>query len=206
MIMAQYQISAITVLTPFLFFIFLNAAACLCLSIGWDGLPLIHTGLIWLCIVLVTMQSTDRFYAADFEDGTLDLWLITGLFAKSLRIKLLSYWLFHMIGLLCCIPALQVFYNSSFSYTHYGMFGVGTLLFLCIGAIHSALLLGFKQTSVNTTVCSILTLPTLLPALILCTSSCTDLSALLCLMGYCIFLSFVFAPFTRIIYKTCNTR
>ena len=54
MIMAQYQISAITMLTPFLFFIFLNAAACLCLSIGWDGLPLIHTGLIWLCIVLVT--------------------------------------------------------------------------------------------------------------------------------------------------------
>jgi len=203
---AQYQISAIPMLTSFLFFIFLNTAACLCLSIGWDGLPLIHMGLIWLCIVLVTMQSTDRFYAADFEDGTLDLWFITGLFARSLRIKLFSYWLLNMIGLFCCIPALQVFYNSSFSYTHYGMFGVGTLLFLCIGAIHSALLLGFKQTSMNTTVCSILTLPTLLPALILCTSDCTDLSALLCNMGYCIFLCFVFAPFTRIIYKTCNTR
>ena len=204
--MAQFQFSLITMLTPFLFFIFLNAAACLSLSIGWDGLPLIHIGLIWFCIVLVSMQSTDRFYAADFEDGTLELWLITGLFAESLRIRLLVYWLFHMIGLLCSIPALQVFYNASFSSTDYAMFGVGSLLFLCIGAIHSALLLGFKQTSINTSVCFILTLPALLPALILCTSKCTDLSALLCLMGYCIFLFFVFAPFTRIIYKTCNTR
>ena len=143
------------------------------------------------------MQSTDRFYAADFEDGTLDLWLITGLFAKSLRIKLLSYWLFHMIGLLCCIPALQVFYNSSFSYTHYGMFGVGTLLFLCIGAIHSALLLGFKQTSINTTVCSILTLPTLLPALILCTSNCTDLSAPFVFNGILYFLIFCICSFYK---------
>jgi heme exporter protein B len=206
MLITQFQLSAITILTPFLFFIFLNAAACLCLAIGWDSLPLIHTGLIWLCIVLVTMQSTDRFYAADFEDGTLELCLITGLFAKSLRVRLFSYWLFHIIGLLCCIPVLQVFYNASFSSIHYSMFGIGSLLFLCIGAIHSALLLGFKQTSINTSVCSILTLPTLLPALILCTSNCTDLSAFLCLTGYCIFLCFVFAPFTRIIYKTCLSR
>lgn len=206
MLITQFQLSVITMLTPFLFLIFLNAAACLCLAIGWDSLPLIHTGLIWLCIVLVTIQSTDRFYSTDFEDGTLELCLITALFTKSLRVRLFSYWLFHIFGLLCCIPVLQIFYNALFSYSHYSMFGIGSLLFLCIGAIHSALLLGFKQTSINTSVCFILTLPTLLPALILCTSNCTDLSTLLCLMGYCIFLCFVFAPLTKIIYKTCLKR
>lgn len=204
--MTQFQNSAYTQLTPFLFFIFLNAAACLCLAISWDAFTLVHTGLIWLCIVLVTMQSTDRFYATDFEDGTLELCLITGLFTLSLRIQLLCYWLSHIIALLCCIPALQIFYNASFSVSHYAMFGVGSLLFLCIGIIHSALLLGFKKSSINTSLCSILTLPTLFPALILCTSNCTDLSAVLCNMGYAILLCFVFAPLTKMIYKKCLTR
>jgi heme exporter protein CcmB len=215
MLITQFQFASLirfqfagyaAMLITFFVFILLNAAACLCLAIGWDGLPLIHTGLIWFCIVIVSLQSTDRFYAADFEDGTLELCFITGLFASCLRMKLVSYWLFHMIGLFFCIPILQIFYNVSFSSIHYSMFGVGSLLFLCIGAIHSALLLGFKQTSINTSVCSILTLPSLFPALILCTSNSTDLSAFFCTMGYCILLCFVFAPFTRIIYKTCLRR
>src|SRR5271155_1301085 len=76
------------------FFIIAGTLFPFALGPGPATLSAIAAGVVWVCALLAALLPLDRLFGADFEDGTLDLLLLSGLPAYAVAFgKMLAHWL-----------------------------------------------------------------------------------------------------------------
>ena len=147
---------------------FVVAVVLFPLAIGPAGgtLAIVAPGVVWVAALLATLLSLDRLFAADFEDGTLDL-LLTGRNSLLLIVlaKCAAHWLTTGLPLVVLSPLLALMLQLPAA--GYGMLALGLLLgtpvLTLIGAVGAALVLGARRGGV---LIAVLVLPLYVPVLI----------------------------------------
>ena len=123
-------------------------------------------GVIWVAALLSTMLSLDRLFQHDYEDGSLELMLLSPVPLELLVLaKVAAHWLLTGLPLIIASPLLAVFMNmpvEGFSVLLLSML-LGTPVSSFIGAVGGALTLGARRGGV---LVSLLVLPLYIPLLI----------------------------------------
>lgn len=131
----------------------------------------ISAGVIWVTALLAAMLSLDRLYAADFEDGSLELLVLLPLPVELLVLaKTLAHWLTTGLPLIAAAPLLALFLNMPGDglVTLLLAMLLGTPSLSLIGGVGAALTLGARRGGV---LLSLLVLPLFIPVLILGTAA-----------------------------------
>jgi heme exporter protein B len=126
----------------------------------------IAAGVVWVMALLAAMLSLDRLFQADFEDGSLDLLLLTPLpLEATVLAKTLAHWLTTGLPLIVAAPLLGVMLRlDAPGYpVLIGAMALGTPTISLIGAVGAALTVGARRGGV---LLSLLVLPLLIPVLI----------------------------------------
>ena len=126
----------------------------------------ISAGVIWVAALLSAMLSMDRLFQTDYEDGSLDLLVLTPQPLELLVLaKTIAHWLTTGLPLIIVSPLLALLLNMDAS--GYGVLlaalALGTPTLSLIGAIGAALILGARRSGV---LLSLLILPLFIPTLI----------------------------------------
>ena len=138
------------------------------LSIGPEQkiLARISAGGICVAALLADMLSMDRLFAADYEDGSLDLLVISPHPTEILVLaKVLAHWLTTGLPLIIVSPLLGIFLylQADGFWVMIMSLLLGTPVLSLIGAIGAALTLGARRSGV---LISLLILPLFIPVLI----------------------------------------
>lgn len=126
----------------------------------------IASGVLWVMALLAAMLSLDRLFLADYEDGGLELLILSPAppFAIVLA-KCAAHWLTTGLSLIAVAPVLAVMLHLDAA--GYGVLiaamALGTPTISLIGAVGAALTLGARRGGV---LMSLLVLPLLIPVLI----------------------------------------
>jgi len=137
-------------------------------GVGAD-LPLlarIGPGILWVAVLLATLLSLDRLFQADYEDGSLDLFLMSPLPAELLVLaKCLAHWLTNTVPLIIAMPAVAFLVNldGDLLLPLVVSLLVGSPALSLIGALGAALTIGVRRGGL---VLSLIVLPLYVPALI----------------------------------------
>lgn len=118
----------------------------------------VSAGVLWVTALLASLLSLDRLFQADYEDGSLELLVLTPTPLEIVVIaKVCAHWLTTGLPLLLAAPVLAVL-------LHMNGDGFATLLLtMLIGGIGAALVLGARRGGV---LLSLLILPLYVPVLI----------------------------------------
>jgi heme exporter protein B len=126
----------------------------------------VSAGVLWVTALLASLLSLDRLFQADYEDGSLELLVLT---PTPLEIvvtaKIVAHWLTTGLPLLAAAPVLAVLLHMNgdgFGVLMLTML-IGTPILSLIGAIGAALVLGARRGGV---LLSLLILPLYVPVLI----------------------------------------
>ena len=147
---------------------FLIAVTLFPLGIGPDPkvLQKLAGGIIWISALLAAMLSLDRLFQTDFEDGSLDLLVLTSYPLELLVVgKCFVHWLTTGIPIIIVSPVLALMLNmnqETYSLLIFSML-LGTPIISLVGAIGAALVLGSRRSGV---LISLLILPLIIPVLI----------------------------------------
>lgn len=137
-------------------------------GVGAD-LPLlarIGPGVLWVAVLLATLLSLDRLFQADFEDGSLDQFMMSPLPLEALVLaKCLAHWLTNAVPLIVAMPVVAFLVNLEASTLAPLVVGllVGTPALSLIGALGAALVVGVRRGGL---VLSLIVLPLYVPVLI----------------------------------------
>jgi heme exporter protein B len=147
---------------------FLIAGSLFAFAVGPSPAVLarIAAGVVWVCALLAALLPLDRVFAADFEDGTLDLMLLSGLPAYEVALaKAVAHWLVTGLPLLLVVPVLAVMLRLPGAEMVVLLAGLvpGTMIFSLLGTFSAAVTLGARRASV---LMPVITLPLMIPALI----------------------------------------
>lgn len=150
-----------------LMFFFL-AALLFPLAIGPapETLGRLAPGIVWVSALLAALLPLDRLFGADFEDGSLDLLLLSGLSAPGLAaLKAASHWLVTGLPLLVAAAPLAIMLRLPPAALPALLAGLlaGTLTLSLLGTAGAALVLGARRGGV---LLPLLVLPLAAPALI----------------------------------------
>lgn len=153
-------------LNPLVFATIVIALFPLAVGPSADKLSSLAPGLVWVVALLATMLSTDSMFKSDFDDGSLEQWLISPQSAYLLALaKLCAHWLAScvpiallapLLGLMLALP-LYACVPLACSLL------VGTLALSSIGAVGAALTVGLRKGGL---LVSLLVLPLYVPVLI----------------------------------------
>jgi heme exporter protein B len=126
----------------------------------------IASGVVWTTALLAALLSLERLFALDFEDGTLDQLLLSGVDAILIVwAKTLAHWLTTGMALLVAAPVVAL--ALQLPSQAYGALmislALGTPTLSLVGAVGAALTLGAKRGGV---LLSLLLLPLYIPILI----------------------------------------
>jgi heme exporter protein B len=131
-----------------------------------EVLARIAAGTIWVAALLAAMLSLDRLFVADYEDGNLDLLLLSPVPLPAVVLaKCLAHWLTTGVPLLVAAPVLAVLMNlapAGFLALLAAM-ALGTPCLSLIGAIGAALTVGVRR---GGALVPLLVLPLVIPVLI----------------------------------------
>ena len=152
---------------------FLIAGSLFAFAVGPSPVVLarIAGGVVWVCALLAALLPLDRLFAADFEDGTLDLLLLSGLAAHEVAFaKAVVHWLTTGLPLLLVVPLLAVMLRlpGVELWVLLASLLPGTLIFSLLGSLAAAITLGARRASV---LMPVITLPLMIPALIFGTAA-----------------------------------
>ncbi|WP_297443143.1 heme exporter protein CcmB [Acidocella sp.] len=123
-------------------------------------------GVVWVAALLAALLPLEKLFGADFEDGTLDLLLLSGLPAYLVALaKACAHWLTTGLPLLLMAAPLAVMLRLPSHALPLLLAGLvpGTLIFSLIGTLAAALTLGARRAGV---LMALITLPLMIPALI----------------------------------------
>jgi heme exporter protein B len=96
-------------LAAVLFFVLAGALFPLAIGPGPAVLGGIAPGIVWVCALLAAVLPLDRLFGADFEDGSLDLLLLSGLPPAGLALaKAAAHWLTTGLPLLLAAAPLAI--------------------------------------------------------------------------------------------------
>jgi heme exporter protein B len=169
LLIAQRQIMAW--LNPVLFFIIVISLFPLAIS---PDVVLLHTiapGLIWISALLAMLLSFNQLFHNDFEEGTLDLLLLSQhSLALLLLIKVTTHWLKTALPLIIVTPLLALLLHLTAYETLVLIITLllGTPILSFIGALLCALTLSLRQ---NGVLLALLLLPLSIPVLIFAVSA-----------------------------------
>jgi heme exporter protein B len=126
----------------------------------------IASGVVWVAALLASLIALDRLFQADFEDGSLELLVLSGLPLEIVVLaKAFAHWLTSGLPLLLTAPLLAVLMNMEAD----GFFALimamalGTPTLSLVGGIGAALTINIRRGGV---LLSLLVLPLYIPVLI----------------------------------------
>jgi heme exporter protein B len=123
-------------------------------------------GVIWVAALLSSMLSLDRLFQHDYEDGSLELLVLSPVPLEALVLaKVVAHWLLTGLPLIVAAPLLATFMNmpSEGLLVLMASMLLGTPISSFIGAVGGALTLGARRGGV---LVSLLVLPLYIPLLI----------------------------------------
>ena len=132
-----------------------------------DLLSKIAGGAIWMVALFSSLLSLDRMLRSDFEDGSLELMVLSKMSLESIILaKCLSHWLTNGLPLVVLSPILCIIIGLDFSYWWILLLTllIGTPSLTLIGATPAALSCVIGKGGVIT---AMVMLPLMLPILIL---------------------------------------
>jgi heme exporter protein B len=126
----------------------------------------IAPGVVWTTALLAALLSLERLFALDYEDGTLDQLMLSGVEPVAMVLaKTIAHWLTTGVALLVAAPVVAL--ALQLPAQAYGALMIslvlGTPILSLIGAVGAALILGAKRGGV---LLSLLLLPLYIPVLI----------------------------------------
>jgi len=164
-------------LAALLFFVIAAALFPLAIGPAPETLGRIAPGIVWVCAMLAALLPLDRLYGADFEDGSLDLLLLSGLpAALVVAAKAAAHWLVTGLPLMLAAAPLAVMLRMDAGIVPVLLAGLlpGTLVLSLFGATGAALVLGARRGGV---LLPLLLLPLSTPVLIFGAAACDAAAA-----------------------------
>jgi len=153
-------------INPLLFFVLVTALFPLGIGANPELLRTIAPGIIWVAALLAAILSLDSVFRSDFDDGSLEQFLIS---AQPLSVlvlaKVIAHWLITGLPLLIVAPLLGLLLDlpGPSIVTLMLTLLLGTPVLSMIGAIGVALTVGLRRGGV---ILSLLVLPLYIPVLI----------------------------------------
>ncbi len=186
---------------PLFFFIMVVAMFPLGISPEPATLQDIAPGVIWIAALLATLLSVDSLFRQDYEDGALELTLLSPqpLFVLVLG-KVIAHWLVTAVPLICVAPVLGIalFMDGNTLLATMTSLLLGTPILTLISAIGAALTVGLRKGGV---LIAVIALPLYIPVLIF-GASAVEAAAMsmsyvgqLAYLGAFMVLAITFAPF-----------
>jgi heme exporter protein B len=123
-------------------------------------------GIVWVCALLSALLPLDRLFGADFEDGSLDQLLLSGLPASLVALaKAIAHWLVTGLPLLLAAAPLAVMLRMTPAAMPalLGGLALGTASLSLLGTACAAIVLGARRGGV---LLPVLVLPLTTPVLI----------------------------------------
>ena len=147
---------------------FVVAASLFPLAIGPapETLGRLAPGIIWVCALLAALLPLDRLFGADFEDGSLDQLLLSGVAVPLIALaKAAAHWIVTGLPLLVASVPLAVMLRLPEEAMPALVLGLlpGTLLLSLLGSTAAAIVLGARRGGV---LLPLLVLPLAAPVLI----------------------------------------
>jgi heme exporter protein B len=143
-------------------------ATLVAMGVGPD-LPVlarVAPGVLWVGVALATLLSLDRLYQADWEDGSLDLILLSPqLLEAAVLAKAAAFWIANLLPVIAAAPIVAMLLNLPGEL--YGpvllSLVIGTPALVLIGGIGAALTVGLRRGGL---LLALLVLPLFVPVLI----------------------------------------
>lgn len=138
------------------------------LGVGPEGgtLARIAAGMLWIAALLAALLSLDRLFQADYEDGSLDQFMLSPMpLEQIVLVKAIAHWLTTGLPMVIAAPVLGLMLNlpvEALPVLVAGM-AIGTPALSLIGAIGAAITVGVRRGGL---LLSILVLPLYIPTLI----------------------------------------
>ncbi|MFT5781003.1 MAG: heme exporter protein B [Pseudomonas sp.] len=152
---------------PLVFFAIVIALFPLAVGPESQLLKTISPGLLWVAALLAVLLSLDGLFRSDFEDGSLEQWVVSPHpLALLVLAKVLAHWLFSGLALVLLSPllALMLGLPARCMPTLLLSLLLGTPVLSLLGAVGAALTVGLKRGGL---LLALLILPLYIPVLIL---------------------------------------
>jgi heme exporter protein B len=176
-------------INPLLFFILVTSLFPLGVGANPNLLRAIGPGVIWVAALLAALLSLDGIFRSDFEDGTLEQFLLSSHPVSILVLaKVLAHWLITGLPLLLVSPLLGVLLGLSGEGIRVLMVTLllGTPVLSLLGAVGVALTVGLRKGGM---ILSLLVLPLYVPLLIFAASAVDTATAGLPVSAHLLFIS-----------------
>ncbi|GKS08153.1 heme exporter protein CcmB [Pseudomonas syringae pv. theae] len=152
---------------PLVFFALVIALFPLAIGPDTQLLQALSPGLVWVAALLAVLLSLDGLFRSDFEDGSLEQWVLSPHPLALLVLgKVLAHWVFSGLALVLLSPLLALMLGLPAQCLPVLMFSLllGTPVLSLLGAVGAALTVGLKRGGV---LLALLILPLYIPVLIL---------------------------------------
>ena len=152
---------------PLVFFAIVIALFPLAVGPESQLLQTISPGLVWVAALLAVLLSLDGLFRSDFEDGSLEQWVVSPHpLALLVLAKVLAHWAFSGLALVLLAPLLGLMLGMPLSALPVLLISLllGTPILSLLGAVGAALTVGLKRGGL---LLALLILPLYIPVLIL---------------------------------------
>lgn len=152
---------------PLVFFAIVIAMFPLAVGPETQLLRTLSPGLVWVAALLSVLLSLDGLFRSDFEDGSLEQWVVSPHPLTVLVLaKVLAHWAFTGLALVLLSPVLAVMLGLPTQHIPVLLLSllIGTPILSLLGAVGAALTVGLKRGGV---LLALLILPLYIPVLIL---------------------------------------
>ncbi|MCI3946430.1 heme exporter protein CcmB [Pseudomonas syringae] len=152
---------------PLVFFALVIALFPLAVGPETQLLQTLSPGLVWVAALLAVLLSLDGLFRSDFEDGSLEQWVLSPHpLALLVLSKVLAHWVFSGLALVVLSPVLALMLGLPAECLPVLMFSLllGTPVLSLLGAVGAALTVGLKRGGL---LLALLILPLYIPVLIL---------------------------------------
>ncbi|MGM3388311.1 heme exporter protein CcmB [Stutzerimonas stutzeri] len=152
---------------PLVFFAIVIALFPLAVGPETQLLQSISPGLIWVAALLAVLLSLDGLFRSDFEDGSLEQWVVSPHpLALLVLAKVLAHWAFSGLALVLLAPLLALMLGMPLAALPVLLVSLllGTPVLSLLGAVGAALTVGLKRGGL---LLALLILPLYIPVLIL---------------------------------------
>jgi heme exporter protein B len=147
---------------------FVIAASLFPFALGPSGtiLARIAPGVVWVVALLAALLPLNRLFGADFEDGSLDQLMVSGLPASAVALgKMMGHWLTTGLPLLLIAGPVAIMLRMDAASVPQLLASLvpGTMLFSLVGGMAAAITLGARG---GTVLLPLIALPLMIPAVI----------------------------------------
>jgi len=177
------------ILNPLLFFVLVTSLFPLGIGAYPELLRAIGPGIIWVAALLAALLSLDGIFRSDFEDGTLEQFLLSSHPVSVLVLaKVLAHWLITGLPLLLVAPLLGILLGlpAVAIQTLLLTLLLGTPVLSLLGAVGVALTVGLRKGGM---ILSLLVLPLYIPLLIFAANAVDTAAASLPVTAHLSFIS-----------------